>query len=357
METSKKQRVYFLDWMRMIAPLMVMIVHGCECYYSDDFNFHFDSDEGRLATGFIGGLVRSCVPVFVMASAYLLVPIKTDTFTFFKKRAARILCPFIFFLLLYASLPAAWGLFEWSDVPGQMAHVLLNFHPSGSHLWFIYMLIGLYLLMPMISPWLERCTRREEEFYLGVWLFTTTFYHWHEQFGRVFGECEWNPYAIFYHFSGFIGYVIMAHYIRKYLDWSKALTYKVCIPGFLITYALMVWSFLSRSHWAANPQGLEMDWQMTSTLVALNSFFVFMLFKTINYHEGKVYKVVSSFSAMSYGMYLMHMLILPHFWNLFYPTSLPVGAAQILTAVCAYLTSYVVARILSIPKWGKYLIG
>lgn len=140
----------------MIAPLMVMIVHGCECYYSDDFNFHFDSDEGRLATGFIGGLVRSCVPIFVMASAYLLVPIKTDTFTFFKKRAARILCPFIFFLLLYASLPAAWGLFEWSDVPGQMAHVLLNFHPSGSHLWFIYMLIGLYLLMPMISPWLER---------------------------------------------------------------------------------------------------------------------------------------------------------------------------------------------------------
>lgn len=201
------------------------------------------------------------------------------------------------------------------------------------------------------------CTRREEEFYLGIWLFTTTFYHWHEQFGRVFGECEWNPYATFYHFSGFVGYVMLAHYIRKYLDWSRSFTFKVCIPGFLITYALMVWSFLSRSHWAANPQGLEMDWQMTSTLVALNSFFVFMLFKTITYHEGNVYKVVSSFSAMSYGMYLMHMLILPHFWALFYPTSLPVGVAQVLTAICAYLTSYVVARVISIPKWGKYLIG
>lgn len=352
-----QQRVYFLDWMRTIAPLMVMIVHGCECYYSDDFSFHFDSESGRFSTAFIGAAVRSCVPIFVMASAYLLVPLKTDTMTFFRKRAARILCPFIFFLAMYASLPAIWKLFPADVIPANLAHVLLNFHPSGSHLWFIYMLIGLYLLMPMISPWLERCSRREEEFYLGIWFFTTTLYHWHEHFGRVFGECEWNQYAIFYHFSGFIGYLIMAHYIRKYLNWSKVFAYKVCIPGFLITYGLMVWSFLSRSLTAANPQGLEMDWQMTSSLVALNSFFTFMLFKTIDYHEGKVYKVVSSFSAMSYGMYLMHMLILPHFWRMFYPTSLPVGVAQVLTAVCTFFTSYIVARIISMWKYGKYIVG
>ena len=353
----KKERVYFLDWLRFLAPLMVMIVHGCECYYSDDYSFHFETESGKLATAFIGGLVRSCVPIFTMASAYLLVPLKTDTFTFFKKRSARILCPFIFISLMYTILPATWGMFPWSEVPAHIGSVLLNFHPYGAHLWFIYMLIGIYLLMPVLSPWLERCTRREEEFYLGVWLFSTTLYHWHEHFGQVFGECDWNAYAIFYYFSGFIGYVILAHYIKNYLNWSKVFTLKVCIPGFLITYGLMVWSFLWRSTWAPNPQGLEMDWQMTSFLVAVNSFFVFMLFKTLDYHEGKYFKVVSSFSAMSYGMYLMHMLILPHFWKVIYPTGMPVGLAEVLTAVCSFLTCYLIARLISCFKWGKYIVG
>ena len=33
-------RVIFLDWLRAIACLMVLIVHASECIYSNDYSFY-----------------------------------------------------------------------------------------------------------------------------------------------------------------------------------------------------------------------------------------------------------------------------------------------------------------------------
>lgn len=132
---------------------------------------------------------------------------------------------FVIWLFMYAVLPGLWGEFSNEEVKNNLSHIFINFIPRASHLWFIYMLLGIYLIMPVLSPWLERVSRREEEVFLGIWLFTTLFWHAHEIFGDVFGECWWNPYPLFYYVSGYVGYVVMAHYIRKYLDWSTKRRY------------------------------------------------------------------------------------------------------------------------------------
>ena len=51
--------------------------------------------------------------------------------------------------------------------------LLLNFNYAAGHLWFVYMLIGLYLIMPLLSPWAEKVGKNELLVYLGIWLFTT----------------------------------------------------------------------------------------------------------------------------------------------------------------------------------------
>lgn len=69
-------RVIFLDWLRAIACLMVLIVHASECIYSNDYSFSFPSEAGRWSVCLINGFVRPAVPLFLIASAYLLVPLK-----------------------------------------------------------------------------------------------------------------------------------------------------------------------------------------------------------------------------------------------------------------------------------------
>ena len=91
-----KQRIIFLDWLRVIACLMVMTVHACECIYSDDYTFSFPSEGAKYAVFIYQSLVRpTAVPLFLMASAFLLVPVKTDALQFFKKRFTRVLIPLL----------------------------------------------------------------------------------------------------------------------------------------------------------------------------------------------------------------------------------------------------------------------
>ena len=206
---AEKQRIVFLDWLRVVACFMVMMVHASECVYSDDYSFSFPSELARRSVMFIQCFVRPvAVPLFLMASAYLLVPVKTDTKSFFRKRFTRVGIPFVVFLFLYAFLPAVWGEFSWAEAWANVKQAGINFIPRESHLWFVYMMLGLYLVMPVISPWLSRVGKKEELFFLAIWAFTLCFYWLRDVLGPLFGECWWNPYPLFYYVSGFIGYIV-----------------------------------------------------------------------------------------------------------------------------------------------------
>lgn len=353
---SRGGRIVFLDWLRVIACLMVMVVHSAECMYSNDYSFSFPSELGRWSVCLINGFVRPAVPLFLIASAYLLIPLRTDTSTFFRRRAVRVVIPFAVWMVLYAALPGLWGEFTGEEVRDNLAHILVNFIPRASHLWFVYMLLGIYLVMPVLSPWLERVTRREEEVFLGIWLFTTLFWHLHEALGDVFGECWWNPFPLFYYVSGYVGYVVMAHYIRKYLDWSLRRTLCLALPCFLVGYAFCIGSFYTHSLTVEAVRQLELSWQTTSTAPVLMSFGAFMLIRKITWAGRRTYRLVCDISAMSYGMYLMHMLVLPYIYRLCYPLLSP-PLAIFATALLTYLICYLIAKLISLTRFGKYIIG
>ena len=218
------------------------------------------------------------------------------------------------------------------------------------------MLLGIYLIMPVLSPWLERVSRREEEVFLGIWLFTTLSWHAHEIFGDVFGECWWNPYPLFYYVSGYVGYVVMAHYIRKYLDWSTKKTLYIAMPCFLVGYLFCIGSFYTRSFTVEEVKQLELSWQTTSIAPVLMSFGAFMLIRKITCARTRIYKAICDVSAMSYGMYLMHMLILPYVFGICNPVMSP-PLAIFATAIITYVVCYIIAKLISLFKFGKYIVG
>ncbi len=98
-------------------------------------------------------LALSCVPLFVMLSgALLLQPAKLNEpiRVFLKKRLSRIGLAFVFWSAIYL----AWG-FYVTQHPITLANIgqgILYGLFSGSYyqFWFIYLIIGLYLITPVL---------------------------------------------------------------------------------------------------------------------------------------------------------------------------------------------------------------
>lgn len=353
---NDKQRIVFLDWLRAAACLMVFLVHACECVYSNDYSFSIPSETARWTIGLIQGFVRPiAVPLFLMASAYLLVPVTRSTGDFLRKRFSRVGIPFVVFLFLYAFLPALWGEFTLAEAWANVKQAGINFIPRESHLWFVYMMLGLYLIMPVISPWLQKVGKKEEGFFIGLWAFTLCLYLFRYFFGPVFGECWWNPYPFFYYVSGFVGYIVLGHYIKEHIHWSTRKTCLVCIPVLVACYAFQVWRFHQRSFMVDTPAELEMHLQNDTILAGIMSACVFLLFKCIK-APGRSYGLVKKVSQASYGMYLMHMLMLPAIFGLmngFMPVPLAIISTALLTYICSFILSLMIGRL----PFGKYIVG
>ena len=87
------QRVIFLDYLRFFACLMVLVVHCCEPFYLGGPGTLVASLGDGVWMSAIDSACRAAVPLFVLASSYLLFPIQGDTRKFFKRRIERVLIP------------------------------------------------------------------------------------------------------------------------------------------------------------------------------------------------------------------------------------------------------------------------
>lgn len=353
-----RERVVFLDYVRAQACFMVILVHSNEFHYFVDPPFSTVGSAERAWVSLYGGVFRCCVPLFIVTSAYLLVPLRQSAGQFFRRRVARVFVPAVVWMLLYAVLPALWGEFGAADVWRQLCRLPFTFPENGAHLWFIYMMAGVYLLMPIVSPWLERATRRELRFYIGLWM-VSTFAHYALYFapdGQLFGYCLWNEFNAFFYISGFVGYVLIAYYIRRYVDWSWRKTLVVAVPllivGTAITCGGFYWTTIYSDDWYIR----ELTWRYCTPNVAMMTVGMFLLFKKIPQHGGRFYGVVNDVSKLSYGMYLVHLMLLnpvhaaiaPHFST---PVTVP------LAAVVCYLLAYAVTKALSYLPYSKYIVG
>lgn len=371
--SGSSSRIVFLDWLRFISCFMVMLVHSIEPFYlgGPEGTFIATSTDAFWVT-VINSALRPAVPLFVIASSYLLFPVKTDTLTFFKRRFSRVVIPFIIWSLLYAFVPMI-GSGGQIDIASNLKALPFNFvMTSSGHLWFVYMLIGVYLLMPLLSPWIRQVSRKEEKIFLYVWTFTTILPLLRPVAQSVtgstalWGECPWNAFGTFYYISGYIGIIVLGHYIRTYageISWKKTLCY--AIPFWLIGYAVTAGGF-----WHIMPaesgfpisapyeKAVEMEttWNFCTFGVVMQTVAYFLILRKFT-SDGWFYKnIVLPISKMSYGMYLMHMFVLIPVFSMVRSWELPSVAVMLLSATITYLISSVIARLLSFLPKSKYLI-
>ncbi len=367
-------RIVFLDWLRVIACFMVILVHCIEPFYlGGPEGTYISSKFNALWTTLVNSALRPAVPLFVLASSYLLFPLKTDTVTFFRKRFVRVLVPFLVWTLLYIFIPPL-GSGAQPDVAGGLKALMFNFvMTSSGHLWFVYMLLGVYLLMPLLSPWIEKVSRKEERGFLILWAFTTALPLLRPVAEAVtgspnlWGECPWNPYGTFYYVSGFIGFLVLGHYFRKYagdVSWGRTLA--LAVPFWLIGYAVTAggfWHFMPRELGfplsAPYETAVEMEttWNFSTFGVMMQTVAYFLLIRKIT-AAGWIYDhLVLPVSKLSYGMYLMHMFVLIPVFAWINSTGWAMPYVIFSSAAVTFVICAVVARLLAFLPKSKYIVG
>lgn len=107
-------------------------------------------------------------------------------------------------------------------------------------------------------------------------------------------------------FACFLGYLVMAHYIREHLDWS---TRKKMIAGAVLMTVGAIVTILS-FYVQATPgivistPVLEIGWNFCTINVACLTAGTFLMFSCIK--RSEVPRIITRLSKLSYGMYLMH---------------------------------------------------
>jgi surface polysaccharide O-acyltransferase-like enzyme len=348
-------RNHGLDILRVLSSYLVIQVHAGEFFYISSTGTVL-SGEGPFWVGLLNSLCRTAVPLFVMISGYFLLPIQEEMTPFFKKRFTRVVVPFVIWCALYAVYGVLRGQSTWAAAVTNILHIPVNYGTEVGHLWYVYMLIGLYLFAPIISPWVATTNRKGLEFYLAIWALSLCLPYIHLIFPNVLGECNWNRTPLLYYFSGFLGYMLLAVYIKRYMSDKTWRYIPLALLLIVVGYAITVGGFLAHLNATTIPD-IELTWGFESINVAMMSMGIFLLMHTITARASVALRVVGDVSKLSYGIYLAHIMLLNFYYDLVNPMVNTVWLKIPVIAILTFISAYLVVKLLSFLPKSKYIVG
>ncbi|MBL4676230.1 MAG: acyltransferase [Mucilaginibacter sp.] len=351
----KSSPTAYLNALRIFACFMVLVVHSGEFFYI--------GDQGKIIrehyvwVNNYGSFMWACVPLFVMVSGYLLLPIKEDAATFYKRRFTRLLVPFLLWSAMYAIVPFVLGTATASQMWHDLCMIPLTFSPSAGHLWFVYMFIGVYLFIPIFSPWVQQASKQFKQVFLLIWAVTLCMPYIKTFVPEVWGEAFWNKYHTGYYFSGYIGYLLLGHYIKAHVNISKSAGLVWGLVFILVGYLITNFVFAHQMPIAKDIPQLELSWAFPTINVAMMATGLFLIFRTITFKSAAAEKFTAGVSGLTYGMYLAHILVLVQLYPLINAwIGQPVAVIPVLAA-CTFVVTYILIKLLSYLPGSKYIVG
>ena len=136
----KRERSWYLDYMRIIATLAVIMIHVS----SYRFQAVKVTSTEWAAMNFYDSIARYAVPVFLMLSGALFLheDKKIDIKIIYEKYILRIITAFIFWSLLYV---------VYINYDKGWQKILTGFIEGYTHMWYIFLIVGLYMIIPFLK--------------------------------------------------------------------------------------------------------------------------------------------------------------------------------------------------------------
>ncbi len=379
--SQSRQHIVWLDVVRFVAMFTVVCCHSADPFNYSAGNVSADAENIKLWGAIYGGFLRPCVPLFVMITGALLLPVRGETSVFYRKRISRVFWPFLIWSALYNLFPYLTRLFGCGqdvvlacfpyaneEVMGRslgvslkyISEVPLNFSAISGHMWYIYLLIGMYLYMPIFSAWVEKASEKAKRWFLiawGVTLFVPYYRVFIDQY--IWGACSWNEFYMLYNFAGFNGYLLLGHYLRHH-DWSLSKILVWGIPMFLIGYAITFFGFRYMTAFPdCTPEEYELFWYYCSPNVVMMTMPLFLLLKKVKVTNLRIQKALANLTVCGFGVYMIHFFLTGPGIVLARYLHIPIPLQIFFSAVVAFFISWLlVIGIRKISgKYARYIVG
>jgi len=336
-----------IDTLRTVATISVVFLH---------VSAHYLPKFGTIPTQFwflanmIDGSTRFCVPIFFMLSGTLLLSKDYTLSDFLTKRLSRIIPPFLFWSISYI-IYKLWVLSNTGEVIDWIYALKFTGNKllTGSmyHLWFVYTILGLYLFVPIIRKWIKVASQKEIIFFLTIWIVSMLFQY------IVFKA--YKPPIELRYFSGYLGYMVLGYFLfntnHPYLN-KRSLAIGLVLIGHLVT--VLGTYFLSEK--AGHFQN---QFYIYLTInVFLSATGIFLFFKNFSIKNNLILRLIHFISKHSYGIYLIHILVLIFMSNMGLNMRLAHPIINIpLSAIICLILSSITISLLKKSKIGRIIGG
>lgn len=288
-----RQRVAWADLCRVVAIYGVILIHSCGTFF---YAYGKDPLSDWLAANALDSLARVAVPLFVMISGAMLLkpgmPVATPRDIL--RRALKVLIPLVFWSAAYLYRNGALG-------PYGQGLLTIFSQPAMYHLWFVYMIVGLYLLLPFLQAIYEVLRTRPaiSIYFFVVWFVITSVpMYWPLPLLGIMQQGSFLGYGGLFILGGLAAGIRRESIPR----WLCVAVYALCSA---ITFYL-TWRFS-----AAAGVAVERAYVYFTPNVVIASVAAFFAFSTIEM-SGRAAAVCKWLGDRSFIIYFVHVVVLEY---------------------------------------------
>lgn len=347
---QESRRIFWLDIARIAAMFAVVIIHlTAERWY----DLPVKGIEWQMLN-LLDSTVRWGVPVFVMISGALLLSKEIPVKILYKQNIRRLLIAFLFWSFIYAIIDCING--------SGISRAVVHFVHGHGHMWYIFMIAGLYMIIPFLSRIIE--DKKLLKYFL---MLNFVFSFAVPQIINISAMVNSSLGEFFSYYVdkasiflplGYSGYFVLGYYIVN-IEISKRKEYFLYVFGgvsLIITF--LGTAFISRLNGVAT----SLLYDYLSVNVFFESVGVFLIIKRLFSARGSTEiseRRIAHISNACFGIYLVHVLTIQLFERFDFMEGIEGNAVAwvIIASIFVFLFSMVISLLIrKIPKIGKLIV-
>jgi surface polysaccharide O-acyltransferase-like enzyme len=364
-----KDRIVYADLLRTSALAAVILLHTAALkWYSTPVNT-FAWQVMNIYTG----LTRWPVPIFVMVcgifhlrplSSSLKQPLhcKEEYRILLQKRLLRLIYAIAFWTIVYNGYDLLTRYFVLHEPIGLMEVLLVPLKiplgPGWRHLWILYMIIGLYLLTPLVRIFIAHAEKPHLKCFLilsGVIGSGFPFLNFIME--KIHGASAYKIYLPVPELSGYLGYYVAGYYFANNAIRKRTRTAFYCTAIIAVVLTILGTAYLSLKN--NRPEEFLYGPLLPATMLV--SFSIFLIFKQVFGSRRFSQKQIQSFCSISgctLGVYIFHDLVLRVFqlWGLSPVSFNPLFSIPLISTAVLVISLIAVSLIKKIPILEKYIV-
>ena len=320
----KKTREYSFDILRAISMVMVIIIHVSNVYCR---KYGLISSNSYVFSLIFNTISRVSVPIFFMISGALLLNRNFD-----KSKYINRIIKFIILIVAWDIIYLIWE-YLYLGIKYDKLYMLLV-SPYRAHLWFLYTIIILYLIQPILKYILNKANNL-----IKIGLFILWF---------IFSTLSMYNYTIAQTFTIFCytGYFVIGYYLYNYIKNQKLNKYNlIAILMLLISYSASI--YLNYKSTLQFNMFYNNFFAYRAPYIILCSFVLFTLIYNW-FHSSKPHNIIMFFSDISLGVYLIHGIFLDITTKIFDYTKINaligVPLFTIIIFICSIISVYILRK-------------